>query len=67
MSQLSKILSTLILCILIEQFIIPIALAYAEADVSLKLGKEQRLTISMFIKKEIRRGKIPGAVVLIRK
>ena len=65
MSRLFKILSTLILCILAEQFIIPVALAYAETDVSLRLGKEQRAAISMFIKKEIRMGKIPGAVVLI--
>ena len=65
MSRLSKLFSTLILCILSEQFIIPVASAYAEADVSLKFGKEQRAAISASIKKEIRRRKIPGAVVLI--
>jgi CubicO group peptidase (beta-lactamase class C family) len=65
MSRVSKFLSILILCILIEQFINPIALAYAEADFSLKLSKKQHAAISMIIKKEIRRGKIPGAVVLI--
>jgi uncharacterized protein YbbC (DUF1343 family) len=65
MRRLSKILSILILCILIEQFPIPIAFAYAEPDVSLKIGKKQRAAISKLIKKEIRMGKIPGAVVLI--
>ena len=63
MSRLFKVLSILILCILIEQCIIPIATG--ESDFSLKIGKEQHAAISMFIKKEIHRGKIPGAVVLI--
>jgi len=65
MSRLFKILSILILYILIEQCIFAIALAYAKEDFSLKLRKEQQAAISLCIKKEIRRGKIPGAVVLI--
>lgn len=52
------------LCLLVELFL-HTSLVHAEADFSYMLSKEHHTAISRIIKNEIRRGKIPGAVVLI--
>ncbi len=65
MNRLYKVFFTFILFIIIEPFVTTIDLSHAETDFSHMLGKEQRAIISRIIKKEIHRGKLPGAVVLI--
>lgn len=67
MNRLYRVLFTLILCVLIELLVITTSLAKNVPDHPLRLRKEQIVSISKIIKKTIRSGKIPGAVVLIGK
>ncbi len=67
MNRLFRVLFTLILCVLIEPLVTTTSLAKDVPDHPLRLRKEQMVLISRIIKKTIRSGKIPGAVVLIGK
>ena len=67
MNRLFRVFFTLILCVLIEPLVTTTSLAKDVPDHSLRLRKEQMVLISKIIKKTIRSGKIPGAVVLIGK
>ncbi|MDP2755746.1 MAG: DUF1343 domain-containing protein [Nitrospirota bacterium] len=67
MNRLFRLLFTLILCVLIEPLVTTTSLAKDIPDHPLRLRKEQMVLISKIIKKTIRSGKIPGAVVLIGK
>ncbi len=67
MNRLFRVLFTLILCVLIEPLVTTTSLAKDVPDHPLRLRKEQMVLISKIIKKTIRSGKIPGAVVLIGK
>jgi uncharacterized protein YbbC (DUF1343 family)/CubicO group peptidase (beta-lactamase class C family) len=66
-NRLYSVLFTLILCVLIEPLVTTPSLAKDAPDPTPGLRKEQLFTISKIIKKAIRSGKIPGAVVLIGK
>jgi uncharacterized protein YbbC (DUF1343 family)/CubicO group peptidase (beta-lactamase class C family) len=66
-NRLYRVLFTLILCVLIEPLVTTPSLAKDATDLTPGLRKEQLFPISKIIKKTIRSGKIPGAVVLIGK
>lgn len=67
MNRLFRVLFTLILCVLIEPLVTTASLAKDTPDPPPRLRKEQMVPVFKIIKKTIRSGKIPGAVVLIGK